>query len=143
MARLGALLRQPSGAAEVELHFRLSASGVPRVDGSVVLQAALTCQRCLDPVRITVRPALRRSFTEGEGALGRAELAAGYEPLEREGPVELSTLVEDELLLALPDFPMHPPEVCASAAGADRRGDLPDLSPFAGLRALRARPGPS
>ena len=133
MARLGTLVRDGSGAVEIELRFRLSASGVPRVDGSTTLLAPLTCQRCLGPIDLAVCPELKVSFPDGDGALERAELAAGYEPLEREGPVGLITLVEDEILLALPDFPMHSPETCDRMPNAGEGGLGP--SPFSELRA--------
>ena len=47
-------------------------------------------------------------------------------------------IVEDEVLLALPDFPMHPPGVCTAAgeAGAAEAGAAdPGDSPFSDLRA--------
>ena len=48
--RIAAIVRDDAGAAEVALHFRTSASGVPRLDGRMRLTAFLTCQRCLEPI---------------------------------------------------------------------------------------------
>ena len=132
LTRLAALLRDDSGVVEVVLRFRSSASGVPRADGGARLTARLTCQRCLDPLDLELAPELKFAFTDGGEAAGRAELAAGYEPLECDGRIGLTAIVEDEILLALPDFPMHPPGVCTAAGkiGAPDPGD----SPFSGLR---------
>lgn len=134
MSRVGALVRDDSGVAEVVLRFRMSASGTPRVDGRVRLTARLTCQRCLDPLDLELAPEPRAAFTDGDEAAGRAELAAGYEPLECGGRIGLKTWIEDEILLALPDFPMHLPDMCGFAGEIGVKG--PEASPFAGLRAL-------
>ena len=133
MTRVAVLVRDDSGVVEVALRFRMSASGVPRADGGARLTAHLTCQRCLDTLDLELAPALKVAFTDGGEAAGRAELAAGYEPLECDGRIGLMAIVEDEVLLALPDFPMHPHGVCAAAGevGAPDPGD----SPFSGLRA--------
>ena len=133
MPRVGTLLRDDSGAAEVELRFRMAASGATRVDGRVRFTARLTCQRCLDPLDLEVAPEIRAAFTGGDEAVERAELAAGYELLEGGGRIELKTMIEDEILLALPDYPMHLPGACDPAG----EGGAPGLedSPFAGLRA--------
>jgi uncharacterized protein len=133
MTRIAALVRDASGVVEVALRFRMSASGVPRADGGARLTARLTCQRCLDPLDLELVPELKVAFTDGDEAVGRAELAAGYEPLECGGRIGLTTMVEDEILLALPDFPTHRAGLCtvAGEAGAPDPGD----SPFSGLRA--------
>ena len=133
MARVATVLHDDSGLAEVDLRFHASGSGVPRLDGSVRMLARLECQRCLEPLELELRPELKIAFTDGDEASGRAELAAGYEPLDCEGAIGLTTIVEDEILLALPDFPMHPPGECACAAAMD--AEEPESSPFSGLRA--------
>jgi uncharacterized protein len=132
MTRMAALVRDDSGLVEVVLRFRMPASGVPRADGSARLTAHLTCQRCLDPLDIELAPELKVAFTDGDDAVERAELAAGYEPLECGGRIGLTTMVEDEILLALPDFPTHRAGLCtvAGEAGAPDPGD----SPFSSLR---------
>ena len=133
MTRMAALVRDDSGLVEVVLRFRMPASGVPRADGSARLTAHLTCQRCLDPLDIELAPEWKVAFTHGDDMVERAELAAGYEPLECDGPIGLTTIVEDEILLALPNFPMHLPGVCSAAGQIGSPG--PEDSPFSGLRA--------
>ena len=132
LARISGLVREGSGTVEVALRFRMSASGVPRADGHALLKAHLTCQRCLGPLDLELAPALKVAFTDGGEAVDRAELAAGYEPLECSARIGLTTMIEDEILLALPDFPMHPPDVCAPAG--ESRVPGPEDSPFSGLR---------
>ena len=132
MPRVGALVRDGSGAAEVELRFRMAASGAPRADGRVRFTARLACQRCLGPLDLELAPEIRAAFTDGGEAAGRAELAAGYEPLECGGRIGLKSMIEDEILLALPDFPMHLPDVCGFAGESGAKA--PEDSPFSTLR---------
>ena len=133
MTRIAALVRDDSGMVEVALGFRMSASGVPRADGRARMTAHLTCQRCLDPLDLELAAELKVAFTDGDEAAGRAELAAGYEPMEYDGRIGLTTIVEDEILLALPDFPMHQTGPCTAPGAADTPD--PEASPFSGLRA--------
>ena len=144
MTRLGALVRNGAGEAQADFRFAMSAAGAARLDGRLDLLASLTCQRCLGSLDLRLRPEVRVSFTQGGGALERAELAAGYEPLDCTGPIELATLAEDELLLALPEFPMHRRGACAPGGGAaalapEAAEDGVERLPFSSLGALRAR----
>lgn len=93
-----------------ELQVRLSlgrdAGGVRCLEGSLQGVLHLTCQRCLGrmdfPVASTFRLALVRSEAEAE------RLAEGYEPLLVEDDrLVVRNVIEDELLLTLPDFPQH------------------------------------
>ncbi len=133
MTRIAALVRDDSGMVEVALRFRMSASGVPRAEGRVRMTARLTCQRCLAPLDLELAPELRVAFTDGSEAVDRAELAAGYEPMECDRRIGLTAIVEDEILLALPDFPMHQTGPCTAEGAADTPD--PEESPFSGLRA--------
>ena len=132
MTRMATLVRDDSGMAEVVLRFRMSASGVPRADGRALLIAHLTCQRCLEPLDLEVAPELKFAFTDGGEAAERAALAAGYEPLACDGRIGLAEIVEDEMLLALPDFPMHRAGQCSISGEAGI--PAPEDSPFSGLR---------
>jgi len=72
-----------------------------------------------------------------------AELPEEYDPLLVAGErVRLADLVEDELILALPQIPMHDPGECqAAAVGTDSaaapEGTAERASPFASLAELR------
>ena len=68
MTRIAALVRDASGVVEVELRFRMSASGVPRAEGRARLTALLTCQRCLDPLDLELAyPAVHHIDLGGHG----------------------------------------------------------------------------
>jgi uncharacterized protein len=68
----------------------------------------------------------------------------GYEPLvaQEDTPLALVTMVEDELILALPIVPMHPENLCPTvlAPGTVADSDLDTKEhPFAVLSNLKRR----
>jgi uncharacterized protein len=86
-----------------------------------------------------VRLVVVHSDREAEG------LDEGEDPLVADDqPVLLADLVEDELLLALPQVPVHPWGVCGAVVEATRAGqerEATPLSPFAALDVLRQGKG--
>ena len=143
LRRLSELLADGAGDVEVNLEFLEEAPGRPVVRGSLRASLRLACQRCLEPfdvpVAIPVRLVVVHSDREAEG------LDEGEDPLVADDqPVLLADLVEDELLLALPQVPVHPWGVCGSVVEATRAGqerEATPLSPFAALDVLRQGKG--
>lgn len=145
MARLAEVARGPGaagpepagGGAEVDLRFENDAAGRARIRGRIAARVEMICQRCLEsmPVRIESRTELV-VVEDGEAV----ETEPGTETLEiGDEPMSLSTLVEDELLLAVPDFAAHPPGQCEAPAlpPCDDVPDEPRENPFAALRNLK------
>jgi uncharacterized protein len=114
--------------------------------------ATVQCQRCLEAVDIPL--ALDRAFRFVADETTAATLDAELEDadvLVDDGPFDLLTLIEDELLLALPIVPMH--DTCPESVNFDRGIALPDAAgeaagnhnpavsehPFAALAALKRR----
>jgi uncharacterized protein len=107
--RLVPLLLTTAGEAQFAFHFAREPQG--RLVVTCYVQAVLTlqCQRCSDPLALTVNAkqqlAVVKSLTEAE------LLPEHLEPLLiDEDRVNLHELVEEELLLALPVVPRH--ELC-------------------------------
>lgn len=95
----------------------LTRDGTIHVAGRLKAPLQLTCRRCLDPVSDTLDLALDVSFRRG--ALAEEE---GVWPLELEdGRLDLAPAIREELLLALPEYP-----VC--------RPDCRGMCPFCGAR---------
>ena len=124
--------REPAGAVQVWLQLQAHA------------RVARECQRCLQPVLLTldVNRAFRFAPTEDEAAALDAESEDDVLVLSRQFNVQ--ELVEDELLLALPLVPMH--EQCPAplvAARPEQAGEevAPALHPFAALAALKRGSG--
>jgi uncharacterized protein len=123
----------------------------------------LECQRCLQPVTVPLRVERRVHFVAGEDEAARLDEEIDEDVLALPARLDLLSLVEDELLLALPLVPRHercprPPgalqPVGASgtkqAAGAAEarsaappaRGDPARHRPFAALAELTKRQAP-
>jgi uncharacterized protein len=102
-------------AAEFTLAFERDSAKRPVVLGSVQAILPLECQRCLGVMEHRVTAEIRLMLTAGEAV---AEPPEPYEALpvvaDRVAPLDL---IEDELLLALPQIPMHPVGACGAGEG--------------------------
>jgi uncharacterized protein len=132
-------LATPDGVALVRLSLH-SAGGVPTGDLAVRAEARLTCQRCLRPMRQALESNSQLAFVEREDVA----VPAGHEAIAGDPRrVDLTALVEDELLLSLPLIPKHGDgEECAAREPqltSEKIAAPPELEmrrPFAGLKDL-------
>ncbi len=144
MPRLGEAVLRLEGDAHYALRFQRDARRRIRVSGQVTANAVLTCQRCLGEVAYPLSGEISLAVIEG---LAEMEyLPEDVEPLllepgERRRGLDL---VEDELLLALPQIPRHEDEGCAgdlepeSSPPIGGQGDSRDgENPFARLAELK------
>jgi len=138
MPRL-AVLNRAEGQVSVSLTAGLDEQGVRFIKGRLRTNVELVCQRCLGPLRLPLDVTVGLGLIRAEAEANR--LPGEYEPLlAPEHGIALADLVEDELLLALPQIPRHEDlrecEVNGYAApgsvtpGAERR------QPFAVLASL-------
>lgn len=67
----------------------------------------LTCQRCLDEVRVTVHVDRHLVFALDEARAALLDADADDDVLALTQPLDLQNLIEDELILALPMIPHH------------------------------------
>jgi len=100
----------------------------------------LRCQRCLEALDCEVDTTTLLALVAGIDE--ERYLPEPYDPLPVDNePIRPGDLIEDELLLALPQIPMHEPVVCArqipDADLAQRR--CGGASPFAALAELKRR----
>lgn len=144
MPRLRAIL---SGAAgEAGLHLRAVDEGNGRVSvrGGIEAELPLMCQRCLEPMTQPVSVEFRLIWVRSDREAAALETE---EPLlAPDGRVNVTQLVEDELLLVAPAVPMHENVQCK----AGRQNELPrsgepipsvakKQNPFAVLEQLKQR----
>lgn len=119
------------GEAEIWLHITAAAS------------ISLTCQRCLQPCAVPLNVERGFRFVHGEAAAAALDEESEEDVLALSRSFDALTLVEDELLLALPLVPRH--DRCPVPLPL-RHDDLPEADaqdhPFAVLAALR-RGGPA
>ncbi len=101
---------------------------------------ALVCQRCLGAVDVPMRIEKALHFVHGEDTAAELDADSDDDVLASTRSLDLRSLIEDELLLALPLVPRHdecPPGALAAheAVADDANVDKPH--PFAVLSALK------
>lgn len=152
MPRLAQLLHDRAGRARFELRFGHDDEGQASVLGRIGASLVMRCQRCLEPMQVDVECEVCLGLVHEDAEI--AALDARYEPLKAgDEPVSLPGLVEDELLLALPNFSRHPRGECEAPAGADivdnaapvgngnteESGESARENPFSILKSLKSR----
>lgn len=101
----------------------------------------LCCQRCLQPYMLSLQVNNQIRFVASEAEAEALDAEIDDDVLALSRSLDLQTLIEDELLLALPIVPKH--EVCPLAlptsAGEDElaAASTPEDHPFAKLQALK------
>lgn len=126
--------REPVGSVDYELSFSPGPDAAVAVTGRLQARLEATCQRCLRPFTLSMDVPVEvllgvPNIADESGQAGEWD-AAGE-------AASLAELVEEELLLALPFLPRHPPGACSPAeADGPSPGDSGEdrQRPFAGLR---------
>lgn len=111
LPRLGESLRESGGEVGFRLAFARDLEGRGTLRGEIAARLVLTCQRCLGALAWDVKAPLELALISGldEARLLPEEL----DPLlVSEASIRLLDLIEDELLLALPQIAMHEPGEC-------------------------------
>jgi uncharacterized protein len=139
--RLREVLADDAGEIAVKLDFDVDELGVPIVLGTISASLVLTCQRCLGgfdyPVEVEIALAWVKTELEAD------KLPLRYEPyVVEETPLLLNDVIEEELLLALPQIPMHEEADCPASKLLKRRDKVtkepePKANPFSVLAKLK------
>lgn len=137
------LLTDTAGDVRVELEFSRDQQHVAVVRLKLESQVKMICQRCLDEAVIPVKG--EYLYAIALPGTDELHLPQGYDVLEvGEEPLDLLTLIEDELLLAFPIVPMHPPEECQQPAGLvepeSNEDEVTRSNPFSVLAQLKRDP---
>ncbi|MBZ4193353.1 MAG: YceD family protein [Candidatus Contendobacter sp.] len=107
LPRLMALMNPANGVVRIDLSAGKNGQGLPFITGCLRTEVELTCQRCLGSLRWPLEVAVRLGLVRTEAEAAR--LPDDYEPLlaSPDCAMSVADLVEDELLLALPQIPRH------------------------------------
>ena len=144
-----AVLSVPEGGAcQVRLAFSKDSQRRRIVQGSLEAEVELQCQRWLGGMMASVTSSFELGVVSSDERA--RQLPSELEPfIAGEDSADLWTLVEDELLLALPAYPLHEREDCPATAEleafepkADEAGDESEAgerreNPFKVLEGLK------
>jgi uncharacterized protein len=114
LTRLSDLLTLTDGTVKVQLDFDVDVNKVHYARGTIKADLSLCCQRCMQAMPFELELDISLGFIAHEHQID--ELVAEYEPyLIETTPVVLTDIIEDEILLALPQVPMHEESQCKPA----------------------------
>jgi uncharacterized protein len=106
LGRLADNLLSDEGFVEVSLFFSKEGR-IAKIDGQIKSEIELQCQNCLNAVTWVVDSNVKLGIVTSIDAANR--LPEDYDPLiiAPEEKKLLKDIIEDELILVLPDFPKH------------------------------------
>ena len=143
LERLCDPLADDAGIVRTKLVFGRDERRTAIIRSEIDVEVKMVCQRCLGLVVLPIHSECTYAVVK-EGADSES-LPKGYDVLEvGEDPLDLLTLVEDELLLALPIVPAHDPEDCQQPEGLDEpepsENEVTRSNPFSVLAQLKRDP---
>lgn len=142
LPRLLPLVRDPEGTARYSLLFTKNREKKAVLRGEITTQLMVDCQRCLGPLTIEVDSQFEIVF------ISRVEQGNEFADevvslLVHDSEMTVMDAVEDELILAIPDAPMHAESDCAvsltdvNQAPEGFEIESPKKNPFAVLASLK------
>lgn len=138
LPRLRDAVSDIDGAVGVSLCFQKE-GGIRTVRGKLQVALVLCCQRCLQPMnwRADVDVATRFELAHNGSAKNESDLESIR--LDDDESTSLRELVEDEILLAMPQIARHDEQDCSSLPQPEAPLDeAPRKNPFAVLAGLKA-----
>jgi uncharacterized protein len=133
------------GDVRVTLDFAIDAQGRRVIHGRLEAELQVPCRRCLSPLAQTVESEFLLGMVTSDALA--AELPSTHEPvLVEDEQLNLLTVVEDELILSLPQVVYHDEADCKVSrdqltSGEDAEASRePAASPFDVLKHLKGKP---
>ena len=143
MKRLQELLVHSENEIDAELEFGVDFLGTYYLRGRLVTQVELVCQRCLQPMQLDLDTRMALGFVRS--AAQAETVAADYEAIiVEDAKVDMLNLIEDEIMLALPQIPKHTQQACSAQVGNETPEQVEEIpsepereNPFAVLASLK------
>ncbi|MDX1678288.1 23S rRNA accumulation protein YceD [Arsukibacterium sp.] len=145
LTRLTESLVEKQGDVTVRIECGTDEQGLAVLNGDAACQVTVCCERCGEPMKLALGCEFVYTPVKGDDDPVLALVPERYDVIERDehGEINLRQLVEDELILALPLFPMHDAAQCHISADAMSFGDIgpePEKpNPFAILQELKKK----
>ncbi|TNC92237.1 YceD family protein [Thalassolituus sp.] len=109
--------------------------------GDCSTSVVMTCQRCLGEVTLAISSNFELGLVFNDEQA--KQLPKRLEPAEltEDGLLDLWEIIEDEVLLSLPDFPMHPADECSAdlPEQEETNADVKRPNPFEVLAQLKQK----
>lgn len=144
MPRLSDCLLDPAGTASFDLQFARDERRRAILTGWLKAELRLECQRCLEALTHRVETRVCVAFVERHEQA--EQLPDDLDPcLVEEGQIQFAGLIEDELLLHLPQVAMHEEGACPVPLvemfedKPDEPSAQPARNPFAVLAELKGK----
>lgn len=146
LKRLEPLLSEQAEDSErvnVVLNFDIDELGVPYVHGEIRAHLVLICQRCLEALDFPVHQTINLAWAKNEKEMKNLPLR--LEPYLVEAiPLATNDVIEDELIMAIPQIPMHKPAECGAMQWINQEPEQdtehePKENPFAVLSSLKTK----
>ncbi len=135
LSRLLPSLSSEDDALRVQLVFGVDERRIRTLKGTIEGSVNLVCQRCLKGLRVPLDLSFSLGIVTSEAEFDK--LPSGYEPLLVSGePMKTVEVIEDEVLLAIPAFPLHEGEQKCLMAYENQPFPEKD-NPFAILKKLK------
>lgn len=125
----------------VGIRFEIDAQNLTFFHGDIATRVSLACQRCNEPFDYTIEQSF--SFTPIKEGQSIEDISDTYDPVElnEHGEINLSELLEDEIIVSLPIVAMHDEKDCRVTKDDLSFGEIePDVkqpNPFAVLKELK------
>jgi uncharacterized protein len=140
--RLASLVLDNAGEVKVVLEFGVDEERHRVITGEAQCAVNVTCQRCLEPVEITLDAEINLAMVWDEERA--KQLPKTLDPLILpEGPADIYTIIEDELLLELPMVSYHDKDCIEQTSFGDEEVVTETKSsknPFQVLEQLKGSP---
>ncbi|MEM6986016.1 MAG: YceD family protein [Pseudomonadota bacterium] len=142
LPRFHALLGDSQTRVDVKMQFSYSPLGPAQVVGRLRSSVPQICQRCLQPMVLDVEQHFRIALVDSDAAERKLPDDHDWLRIDDNGRIDLPLLIEDELILSLPQFPWHPEGGCEGQVADVLDGlsgdDVQEQTrrPFSGLDAL-------
>ena len=146
MPRVADLLAVGDGDDSAKLSWRITglgdAQGRPALAVELHGNVPLECQRCMQSFQSPVEQHTTLLLARDQRELERLDADdETHEVILADAPLETSTLIEDEVLLALPFVPRCDRPGCAGEALQSHDPNMPGPSAFAALAGLKDHKG--
>lgn len=142
LSRLDGLLVSNDGSVKLKLHFYRDEQKIAVLKGELSTQVNLLCQRCLSADALDIESSFCFALLKKEKDIG--QLPESYEALILDEPVlDIYTLIEDELILALPIVHFHEKQcidqrILSAEASVSQESELTkQVNPFTVLEKLK------